>query len=176
MTWRNTNAGGNILSNLRRLRHPDSTRHVYRFATVGVGCVALDFVLYTALTMAGMPTHPAKGLSYLSGTVVGFIANKWWTFGSQRKTVAEPVSYLAVYATTLGINLLVNGWVLHHTGHWLLAFLIATGITTVGNFLGLRWITFRIGIRQRRFHDQQTHGEVGDAVYPTPGESSSPAC
>jgi putative flippase GtrA len=99
----------------------------------------------------GLSIHWSKAISYLAGVVVGFVLNKNWTFRSSRRTWIEPVSYLLLYAVTLGVNIgcnsLVLVWLADQTA---LAFLVATGVTTVLNFLGMRLVTFRKGIEQRR--------------------------
>jgi len=117
------------------------------------GCsVATDLVAYHLLQNAGLTTHVAKAISYVIGMAVGFVGNKFWTFESPRRSVWEPILYAVLYAITLAVNVAVNAAVLRWLGNGgsLLAFLTATGVTTVLNFLGLRTFTFREGIRQRR--------------------------
>ena len=63
---------------------------------------------------------------------------------------AEPATYLGLYAVTLGVNVAVNAGVLAALpGATLFAFLAATGLTTVHNYLGLRLLTFRRGVAER---------------------------
>jgi putative flippase GtrA len=112
---------------------------------VGLLSVATDLVAYAALSPA-LGVTPSKAISYLAGVVVGFALNKRWTFESSRRTWTEPASYLLLYAATLGVNVGCNGLVLS----WLpdrriVAFLFATGVTTVLNFLGMKLVTFRKG-------------------------------
>jgi putative flippase GtrA len=135
----------------------ETTKQVRRFIVIGVLSVLVDFAVYTLLTGLGLVWDVSKGVSYVSGMVVGFIGNKLWTFESARRSAAEPFTYLVLYATTLGVNVLVNRIALVVLAGWLsagavkgLAFLAATGVTTVLNFVGLKWITFRVGVRQRR--------------------------
>lgn len=119
---------------------------------VGLVCVAADLSVYTALSDGlGIRLTAAKAISYLVGVAVGFGLNKRWTFRSSRRTWSEPISYLLLYAVTLGINVVCNNFVLSLLPNWrLLAFLLATGITTVINFSGMRLVTFRKGIAERR--------------------------
>ena len=135
----------------------ETAKQVRRFIVIGVLSVLTDFAVYTLLTKLGLLLAVSKGISYVSGMVVGFIGNKLWTFESARRSAAEPITYVVLYTTTLGVNVLVNsgvlalsaGW-LPETWAWRLAFLVATGVTTVLNFVGMKWITFRVGVRQRR--------------------------
>lgn len=135
----------------------ETRKQLLRFLVVGSMSVAVDFAVYRVLAVA-MPPDVAKGVSYLAGVVVGFFGNKWWTFESSRRSAAEPLVYLALYAVTLGVNVACNRAALavlpalavvgsNGTG---LAFLFATGVTTILNFLGMKKITFRRGIAERR--------------------------
>jgi len=135
----------------------ETAKQIRRFIVIGVASVLTDFAVYTLLTRAGLLWDVSKGVSYVSGMVVGFIGNKLWTFQSARRSPAEPITYILLYTTTLGVNVLVNRLVILVVGAWLatgvvkgLAFLVATGVTTVLNFVGMKWITFRVGVRQRR--------------------------
>ncbi len=132
-------------------------RHLSRFLVVGVVSVGIDSLVYAGLLHAGLATTPAKGISYLLGMAAGFVGNKYWTFGSRRRTLDEPVTYVLLYAVTLLVNMTCNAGALHLlTGHLPLpyikpgAFLIATGVTTVLNYLGMRFITFHRGIIEAR--------------------------
>jgi putative flippase GtrA len=139
-------AGGNVTSPARR---NSATRRAFlRFLVVGSTSVLIDLVVYQALTAAGWSPHGSKGISYVAGMAFGFVANKLWAFGSKRKSLAEPATYAALYATTLGVNVGLNAAVLALLGvrFTLPAFLVATGTTTVLNFAGLRWVTFRKGM------------------------------
>lgn len=133
-------------------------RQLARFLVVGSSSVGIDFAVYSLLAGGlGWPADGAKGLSYLAGVVVGFFGNKWWTFESARRSAGEPIAYLALYAMTLLVNVACNWAVLvvlgpQRTG-W--AFLFATGVTTVLNFLGMKFVTFRRGIDQRRLEEMQ---------------------
>ena len=130
----------------------ETARQLRRFVVVGLVCVVADLSVYTALTdRLGIQPTTAKAISYLAGVAVGFGLNKRWTFRSSRRTWREPISYLLLYAATLGINVACNNFILALLPNWrLLAFLFATGVTTVINFVGMRLVTFRKGIAERR--------------------------
>jgi putative flippase GtrA len=99
-----------------------------------------------------MPTHLGKGLSYAAGVIVGFVGNKLWAFESRRHFLPELLTHLFLYACTMLVNVVVYAGLSAVVGSefaWF-AFLGATGVTTVLNFLGMRWVTFRKGIHSRR--------------------------
>lgn len=135
----------------------ETLKQIRRFLVIGVLSVLVDLAVYLLLTRLGLQTHLAKGISYLAGMVVGFIGNKYWTFESARRSASEPITYLLLYATTLAVNVAVNAGVLRVCADLLppawnqaWAFLMATGVTTVLNFLGMRFVTFFRGVRERR--------------------------
>ena len=135
---------------------PDEKRYLLRFLAAGGLSVATDLGVFLLLNKHLGWAYPlAKGLSYAAGMVLGFGLNKWWTFGSHRRSAAEPLTYAVLYGLTLGVNVLVYGWTLKlflGLGQVELsgaaAFLAATGLTTVLNYLGLRLVTFRRGIAE----------------------------
>lgn len=135
-----------------------------RFLLIGLSSVAVDLSAYALFThWLHLPTAPSKGVSYVLGMIVGFVGNKLWTFRSARRSAAEPITYVVLYAVTLAVNIGVNEGILA-AGRALLeapadrvqklvaafAALTATGITTILNFLGMRLVTFRAGIDERR--------------------------
>lgn len=149
----------------------ETAKQIRRFLVIGGLSVLTDLAIYALLTQLGFVTHASKGVSYVSGMIVGFIGNKCWTFESARRSIDEPIIYVILYAITLGVNVLVNGLVLAIAAHWLppitargTAFFVATATTTVMNFAGMRLITFRVGIRQRRRCMESMAAEIERAV------------
>jgi putative flippase GtrA len=121
-----------------------------RFLCIGGTSAAVDLLVYLLL-YGSLSSSPAKGISYMAGMLVGFIGNKFWTFESRRKCVTEPASYILLYGVTLIVNIAVNGGVLQLLYSYsveprfarIAAFLAATGLTTILNFVGLKFLTFR---------------------------------
>ncbi len=138
------------LNSNERLSAQENKRQIVRFLVVGCMSVAVDLACYMFLgTILFFAPSLAKGISYVAGMAVGFVGNKYWTFGSARRSASEPVTYIVLYVVTLAVNIGVNSAVLGITGWTAPAFLLATGVTTVLNFLGMRLITFRDGIQDR---------------------------
>jgi putative flippase GtrA len=118
-------------------------RQALRFGIVGLVATMSDAILYYAFTAGGLEVHAAKGLSYGIGVIVGFLGNTTWVFRTTRSIASVSFPYVALYTITLGINVALNGLTLHlasflfrHEVAKALAFLVATGITTIVNFLG----------------------------------------
>lgn len=115
-----------------------------RFIVTGVLAVLTDLCVYTVLVQLLFPIAVAKGTSFLSGTVLAFFLNKYWTFDKPDKSVKEAGQFLGLYMVSLGLNVLVNQGVLSvFPGAMAVAFLVATGTSTVVNFLGQKFWVFK---------------------------------
>lgn len=91
---------------------------------------------------SGITISVSKWISFFCGAVFGFIANKLWTFESKQVPTKEIPKYIVLYTLTAFINTWVNSIVLALTSLSFFAFLCATGISTVLNFLGLKFFVF----------------------------------
>lgn len=125
---------------------PKVSRQILRFLVIGGSSVAIDGICYLLITtMSGISPDIAKGISYVCGMLFGFWGNKLWTFESTKRSVSEPIFYVVIYACTLGLNVGINRAVLLLAGDEfrLLGFFLATGTTTVANFVGMKFVAFR---------------------------------
>lgn len=118
-------------------------KEILRFLVGGGSAVITDFIGYHVMCGLGLDVNLSKAISYVMGAAVGFVINKLWTFQSKRFRMSEIVIYILLYAFSAGINTLVNHIFLNLTGIKLVAFLIATGFSTVINFIGQKFIVFR---------------------------------
>lgn len=117
-------------------------KELYRFLIVGFTAVAVDYATYNILLNI-INTAMAKGISFICGSVVGFILNKFYTFEKKAFLISEIIKYAVLYSCTALINAGINSLVLYIFGHKLLAFLCATGVSTVLNFIGQKFIVFK---------------------------------
>ena len=117
-------------------------KQVKRFLAAGFSAVGTDLITY--YIMLNFLHHDiAKAVSFLLGTIVAFVINKYWTFEKHEKSYKEMLQFGVLYATTLGVNVLTNRFVLDTSEMVFLAFLIATGVSTVLNFTGQKWWVFK---------------------------------
>ena len=122
-------------------------RHLRKFMTVGAGSAAVDLIVYSILASGcGWAPHAANLISRPCGGLFGFAFNKVWTFnlrearGTGRQFAKYWTTWLATYALS---GLLI--WAFHRFGRWgaLPAKLAAEGVIFAGNFLVMRYWTFR---------------------------------
>lgn len=121
-----------------------------RFAVAGGCAVVTDASSYNLL-LPFVSTPLAKGTSFVLGSCVAFVANKYWTFRSSDSSIREIPLFVLLYGSTLGANVATNHAVLHVLpGAKIVGFLVATGVSTILNFVGQRFIVFRAGIGESR--------------------------
>lgn len=114
-----------------------------RFLVVGLSAVGTDFLTYMVLVRF-LPPSVAKGLSFAAGAVLSFVLNRVFVFRAKQKgkVTRQAGAFVVLYLTTLLLNMAVNA-----AGLWLglpkpVAWLFATGASTVSNFLGMKFIVF----------------------------------
>jgi putative flippase GtrA len=125
-------------------------REIVRFLVVGVIVTLIDFCVYCALLWMGTNIYVAKTISFLTGTTCAYFGNRAWTFGhTEQKGFGSAPKYFAVYLMSMGANVLVNGlsfgWLTGAQigGGTYIAFVLATGTSTVLNFIGIKLFVFK---------------------------------
>lgn len=113
-----------------------------RFLIVGLSGVGTDLVSYYIL-LNFLYSDISKSISFILGAMVAFIFNKYWTFEKHEKSYTEIFQFVMLYAITLVVNVFINKLVLDATELVFLAFLVATGVSTILNFLGQKFWVFK---------------------------------
>ena len=116
-------------------------RELNKFLFAGLAAVGTDLLVYYLLLNL-LSTEVSKGVSFIIGSVVAFIINKYWTFKKPEKSYKEMIQFGVLYGTTLGLNVMTNKIVLDYTDIVLVSFIVATGISTILNFVGQKWWVF----------------------------------
>ena len=123
-------------------------RELAIFFIVGVSTVLVDFISYRGLIgFQVMEVDMAKAAGFLVGTLFAYFANRFWTFGHNPHVPGSVWRFSALYASTLGANVLTNALVLKLLADMAiaiqLAFLLATGVSACLNFLGMKLFVFK---------------------------------
>jgi putative flippase GtrA len=112
-----------------------------RFIFVGVGAVVIDIISY--LFLSGLINYNvAKGISFILGSVFAYLFNNYWTFSVGKVTSINFFKFSLLYSTTFCINIAINGLINNQFNMYYLAFLFATGTSTVANFFGQKFWVF----------------------------------
>jgi putative flippase GtrA len=115
---------------------------IKRFIIAGFAAVSTDLVTYYIM-LNFFKYDIAKMLSFFSGSIVAFMINKYWTFEKYKKSYKQIFQFGILYITTLVVNIIVNHFSLYFLEWVFLAFLIATGASTILNFLGQKFWVFK---------------------------------
>jgi putative flippase GtrA len=126
-------------------------RELTIFLAVGFTAVFVDFVSYRSLVWFDvMAVDMAKAAGFLIGTLFAYFANRFWTFGHKLHVPGSAWRFAALYASTLGANVLSNSLALklfaHEAAAISIAFLLATGVSAALNFLGMKFFVFRLSL------------------------------
>lgn len=126
---------------------------IFRFLVVGITATITDAGTYGLLLASVLDGRyaAAKSISFLAGTTVSYVLNKRWTFGSTASDPRQTVQFVVLYGLTFVVNVAVNTSLVHVGLRAGLAeamaasgaFLTATAISTVLNFIGQKLWVFR---------------------------------
>ncbi len=118
-------------------------RELLFFIISGCSAVLTDLVFYFLL-VDFLGHNIAKAISFILGSVVAFILNKYLTFKKKESSLTEIIKFIILYALTLGANVMVNhGVILVIPEYKIFAFLCATGTSTVLNYIGQKFWVFK---------------------------------
>ena len=127
---------------IKQIKERFDIKEILKFLVGGGSAVITDALVY-ALLKQSMDVSAAKAVSYIAGAAVGFVINKFWTFGSSKFKVSEILKYIVLYGVSAIANTLVNKMALNIFGSTVFAFLCATGTSTIINFLGQKFVVFK---------------------------------
>jgi putative flippase GtrA len=118
-------------------------RQFIKFNLVGLVNTALDFLIFYLLVWLGVFYIAAQCMSYCIGMLNSYLLNKYWTFAQKgRVQPKQAVRFIVLNLCTLllSLGLLALFADRLHRSLWL-AKLLATGITTVFNYVGNKlWV------------------------------------
>ena len=118
-------------------------KELKRFLVAGVSSVATDLATYYFLLNILSYSY-AKSISFILGTSVAYIINKYWTFEKKERCYKEIGKFIVLYSSTLIANVSFNQLTLFfYPQSILFAFLVATGVSTILNFVGQKWWVFK---------------------------------
>ena len=130
-------------------------RQIKCFIVIGISATLLDFALYwwwhRYLTYSA-----AKALSFLCGSIFAYLLNKFVTFQQKQHSNVEVLKFATLYGSTLVANVAANSssiafckflfptiWSNYAHLIILFSFILATGVSTVLNFIGQKFWVFK---------------------------------
>ncbi len=125
--------------------HRAHLAELLRFVVVGVSAVATDFCVYFAIIhfSPGFSPSIAKAISFIAGACISFVANRGFVFRAEGRASKQIVPFTLLYLVSLGLNNAVNFVALALLAPKVVAWFLATGTSTVSNFVGMKFIVFK---------------------------------
>lgn len=118
-----------------------------RFVPVGGLAVLLDLACYLGLLWIGIEATVAKSIGFVAGACFAFVGGRKFVFRRQQNGYLGVTKFAIVYGNALVLNVVANDFFLGsfeglEYSVILLGFIIATGVSAVFNFLGMKLIVF----------------------------------
>ena len=111
-----------------------------KFCLVGGLATILNYIIfYILLHFANLHYLLSAAIGFMSGVVLGFILNSYFTFQAK----GSPIKYFAVYCVTLILSLLILKIQVEYIGiNVYIANVITIGLITFVNFTSVRKFVF----------------------------------
>jgi putative flippase GtrA len=124
----------------------ENRKQFFRYLISGFSAVGIDtFGYFTSYSVIGH--NPAKTISFIAGSLMAFLMNKYFTFKKRQLSWVEAMKFLVLYISTLGANVGTNASIVSLDNKSrvviILAFLIASGLSTMLNFIGQKYWVFK---------------------------------
>ena len=147
-----------VTKKLKKL--PESNKQAIKFIIIGIMAVVTDMICYYLL-LSVIPEKIAflenemlaKGLSFLCGFSVTYTFNNRWTWRKTDHNQSRFLKFIALYGISLILNVLLNSTLLYLIldfkniivvpKPYFVAFIGATGFSSVFNFLGQKFWVFK---------------------------------
>lgn len=114
-----------------------------RFLIVGGSSTILDFIIYMLLSNK-ISIGVSKLISMLIASLYSFFLNKNWTFSNKDGiTFFLVFKYIVGQALNIGINTLINLLIFNLCGYKIVAFICATLIAMIFNFIFQKNVVFK---------------------------------
>lgn len=132
----------NLKLSLLKLRN-----EIKHFLIFGLIAISLDYAMYNFLILIKLNTDISKSFGFSIGAVFSFLANRNITFNTKNNFWGRLSKFTFLYLTTLILNVFVNSTSLEIFARYnfklQVSFLFATMISSITNFLGMKYIVFK---------------------------------
>ena len=123
----------------------EASQQFKRFIIIGSFSTIFNYIVFLAFFSTNFNYLLSSSIGYIAGLILGFMFNKKWTFQLRDHTNSiEIIKYIIVYFLSLVLslsvlNILVNNMEIDAR----IANIFAIILTTMTNFLGLKFYVFR---------------------------------
>ena len=129
---------------------PRLRQQIVSFVIIGTASIAIDASVYILLFKHfAMNPSGAKTAGFLSGALCSYALNRKKTFQSDAAHAPALCKFVLLYLSTLSCNVASNSFLLQELSFtvfknfaYLIAFGLATALSIILNFLGLKFFVF----------------------------------
>lgn len=119
-----------------------------RYIFVGILAFATDMFFYIVGLRFGLQNFQAKAISFVLGMNLSFLLNRAFTFRTGETRFGK-IKFVVVYSASLAVNVLMNSFLLMKLAQdsqfsKFLAFFAASATAIVINFVGMRYVVFKL--------------------------------
>ncbi len=121
-------------------------QQLWRYGLVGLTSAIIDFgILYLLTDGFGFHYLWSATISFIVAASYNYYLNKTWTFKAGGKLSKQ----VSIFLLIAGSGVLLNNLILYllvEQAHWwyIYAKIIAAGIVTIWNFIGNKYLTFKV--------------------------------
>lgn len=118
-------------------------KSVIKFLAVGGCCTFIDYSIYMMI-VDKIGALGGKGISMGCSMIINYLLNKYWSFDAKKtKKGKEITRYILSQVANITVNMSINFIVLSVIGQKTIAFLCATGVAMIVNYLLQRFWVFK---------------------------------
>jgi putative flippase GtrA len=126
-------------------------REIRFFLINGFIGVTIAYLVYRLLMLISLDINFSSIISYFTAMLYGYFANKQLTFKNRDNiSFTNITNYIGLHLCTLVIFVNLNSFLVvmleNYTLNLLIAFILPVSLTTILNFLGLRFWVFKKGL------------------------------
>ena len=120
-------------------------QQLWRYGLVGLSSAIIDFgILYLLTEALGFHYLWSATISFIVAASYNYYLNKTWTFKAGGKLSKQVSIFLLIAGSGVLLNNLILYLLVEQAHWWYFYFkIIATGIVTIGNFIGNKYLTFK---------------------------------
>ena len=117
---------------------------IYKFIIIGIIAVSIDaFVYYLLGNFEFFSYEISKRISFICGAVFAFFFNRSYVFQIKHKNISQILGFSILYLISFFCNAFSHDFVLNKLGIPTVAFIFATAVSTIINYLGQKFIIFK---------------------------------
>ena len=117
---------------------------IYKFIIIGIIAVSIDAFVYYLLGNFEFFSYPiSKKISFICGAAFAFFFNRSYVFQIKHKNISQILGFSILYLISFLCNAFSHDFVLNKLAIPTVAFIFATAVSTIINYLGQKFIIFK---------------------------------